>query len=236
MLVSLVLFLVACQVTQDPEAPAAPTSTEADIEALEESESLGEQTKIRITLEGKIYLNGTEASFEEVKQELKRLQEVNGTVLYYREGGRRPPWAAESVSAAIMLEIGKADLPFPEWFEEPQQTDSDRVKRIDDAYLHYTEAVTEAEAEQMRRFFLSYGGFSDGEKHFVLDKIDGRFQYKIEIFKELQEDRAYLDLLRNLAHSLSVEAFEGQGVDIHICDENFATVKVVTSEEGSENN
>lgn len=76
-----------------------------------------ERLKIRVTLEGKIHLNGKEASFEEVKQALARVREVNGVVLYYREGGNSPPSEAKSVSAAILFEIGKADVPLL-WLEE----------------------------------------------------------------------------------------------------------------------
>jgi hypothetical protein len=76
-----------------------------------------ERLKIKVTLDGKIHLNGKEASFEEVKQELERLREVNGVVLYYREGGKSPPGKAESVSAAILFEIGKAGLAFV-WSKE----------------------------------------------------------------------------------------------------------------------
>ena len=88
------------------------------IESVEVRAQKVEQTKIKITLEGQIYLNGTEASFEKVKQELQRLSEANGIVLYYREGGNTPPPAAESVSVAIMNEIRNVGLPNPVWSEE----------------------------------------------------------------------------------------------------------------------
>jgi hypothetical protein len=95
-------------------------SVEAQTQVAEEQEAPArriERTSLKVTLEGKIYLNDTEASFEEVKQELERLRQVNGVVLYFREGGASPPPAAESISGAILFEISKADIPFV-WAEE----------------------------------------------------------------------------------------------------------------------
>lgn len=73
--------------------------------------------KIKVTLDGAIYLNAQEASLEEVSRELLRLREAKGVVLYYREGGESPPPEAERVSGAILFEIGRLDVPFL-WSEQ----------------------------------------------------------------------------------------------------------------------
>lgn len=79
-----------------------------------------ERLRIKVTLDGEVHMNGKEASLDEVRHGLERIREMNGVVLYFREGGDSPPPEAESVSAAILFEIGKADLPLF-WSEEANE-------------------------------------------------------------------------------------------------------------------
>lgn len=62
-----------------------------------------ERLLIQVTLEGEIILNGKEASLADVREELKRLEENEGVVLYDRAGGHSPPPEAESISAEILF-------------------------------------------------------------------------------------------------------------------------------------
>jgi hypothetical protein len=75
---------------------------------------------IQVTLEGKVYLNGSEASLDDVRQELRRLAEVNGIVLYDRAGGHSPPPEAEAVSAEILFAIGFAGVEI-HWLNTSQE-------------------------------------------------------------------------------------------------------------------
>lgn len=79
-----------------------------------------ERLLIRVTSEGQIYLNGKEATLDDVRQELMRLGKVGGIVLYDRAGGHSPPPEAESVSAEILFAIGMAGVQIY-WLEEAQE-------------------------------------------------------------------------------------------------------------------
>jgi len=79
-----------------------------------------ERILLEVTSEGEIYLNGKGASLDNVRQELKRLGEADGIVLYDRAGGHSPPPEAESVSAEILLEIGMAGVEIY-WLETSQE-------------------------------------------------------------------------------------------------------------------
>ena len=55
-------------------------------------------------------MNGKATSLDDVRQELRRLDEVDGIVLYDRAGGHAPPPETESVSAEILFAIGMAGV------------------------------------------------------------------------------------------------------------------------------
>lgn len=79
-----------------------------------------ERLLIQVTSGGDIYLNGKEASLDDVGQELERLGEGDGIVLYNRAGGDSPPPEAESVSAAILFAVGMAGVEM-QWLEIPEE-------------------------------------------------------------------------------------------------------------------
>jgi hypothetical protein len=59
--------------------------------------------KVKVTSEGKLFLNGQETTLDAIKQEFARLKMVNGMVWYYREnpGGEPHPNAMEVIKAVV---------------------------------------------------------------------------------------------------------------------------------------
>ncbi len=79
-----------------------------------------ERMLLQVTSTGDTYLNGREASLDEVKKGLKRLGKVGGTVLYDRAGGKSPSREAETVSTEILFAIGMEGVEFY-WVKTSQE-------------------------------------------------------------------------------------------------------------------
>ena len=77
------------------------------------STKITEVSKIKVDLDGNIFLNGKRATIDEVKQEFARLKAINGGVWYFRENSKQdpPPKQWESVEQ-ILKAIDEARLPF----------------------------------------------------------------------------------------------------------------------------
>ncbi|MEE8624716.1 MAG: hypothetical protein V3T19_05195 [Acidiferrobacterales bacterium] len=98
-LVGLVFLGIGC----DTVSEQRPAKTQ-------ERGAVGESTeiaKVKVTQAGTIYLGGKFVTLGELKQELARLKQVNGTVWYYRDNpqGEPPPQAMAVIQAIVAAKI-----------------------------------------------------------------------------------------------------------------------------------
>lgn len=93
--------------------------------------------------------------------------------------------------------------------------------------LFFTASVTRDEANRLGQFLVREQLFDGDHKTVQLDKQGRTYSVRFVIKKGLDQDRETIDVMRLLAARLSAEVFYSAPVDIHLCDENLATVRVV---------
>lgn len=93
--------------------------------------------------------------------------------------------------------------------------------------LFFTASVTRDEANRLGQFLVREKLFDGDPKTVQLDKQGRTYSVRIVIKKGVDQDRETIELMRLLAAHLSAEVFYSAPVDIHLCDENLATVRVV---------
>ena len=95
--------------------------------------------------------------------------------------------------------------------------------------LYYTKNVTETEAKKFGEFLLKEEFFDGREKSVQLDKSGSTYQFRMVIKPELQNDESYAEKVKLFASELSANFFNNTPIEIHLCDENLKTVRVVKS-------
>ncbi len=93
--------------------------------------------------------------------------------------------------------------------------------------LYYTSKVTEEEANRLGNY-LTKAGFYDGNEKTVQITMNGTtYEFRMVIKKGLDEDQEYIEIAKLFAEELSYEVFNGSQVDIHFCNEQLKTLRVV---------
>lgn len=99
---------------------------------------------------------------------------------------------------------------------------------INGGELFYTTNVTKNEAQTLA-YYLVEANFFDGKRKSVqLDKPGSTYQFRMVVKPELQNNKSYHKLGKLFAEELSANVFNDEPVEIHICDENFKTIHIVT--------
>jgi hypothetical protein len=99
--------------------------------------------------------------------------------------------------------------------------------------LYYTSAVTTAEAKRLRKYLIESHAFDGSQGTFKLDKAGKRYQFKLIVQKGGENDQQTIFASNALAMRLSGAVFGGKVVEIHLCDQNFHTLRVVDPIGGS---
>lgn len=96
--------------------------------------------------------------------------------------------------------------------------------------LYYTKNVTEEEVDRLGHYLLE-SGFADregkGEKTVQLNKENGKYQFRAVIKKEFRNNPDYELILRLFANELKESVFDNKELEIHNCDEELKTIKVL---------
>ena len=93
--------------------------------------------------------------------------------------------------------------------------------------LYYTKNVTEAEAKKLGEYLVKQEFFDGKEKTVQLDKEGGTYQFRMVVIKEKRNDDSTLEIFKTFASQISKDVFNDAPVELHVCDENLKTVKVV---------
>jgi hypothetical protein len=102
-------------------------------------------------------------------------------------------------------------------------------KRIDlngGSQLYYTQTVTEPEARQLAQM-LNDKFLSDGDPAvtFQLNKEEQTYQVRV-VTKEGKESEAEFTFM-TLGFLISMQVFENAPLEVHLCDKNLKTIKVL---------
>ena len=93
--------------------------------------------------------------------------------------------------------------------------------------LYYTDNVTESDAKKLGEYLVK-SGFFDGKKLTVqLDKSGSTYQFRMVVVKEKQNDEATIELMKSFAGEISEDVFNDAPTELHICDDQLKTIRVV---------
>ena len=100
-------------------------------------------------------------------------------------------------------------------------------KSFDGVQLWYTSSITEKEADAMGSYLIE-SEFADGsEKTVQLNKSGKTYEFKMVVKTGIEQDQEYTELGKLLATEISNYVFNGEPVDVHFCDENLKTLRVL---------
>jgi hypothetical protein len=95
--------------------------------------------------------------------------------------------------------------------------------------VYYTKNVTEGEAKKLGDSLVENHVFSDKNKGTVqLDKSGDTYQVRMVVKEGMDKDENYIAAIHEFATYLSKNVFNGAKTEIHLCDQNLKTLKVVT--------
>ena len=95
--------------------------------------------------------------------------------------------------------------------------------------LYYTSNVTLAEANKLGKYCVKEEFFDGNRKTIQLDKEGSTYLFRMVVKKGLENDQEFINIAKVTAAELSQNVFNGKQVDIHLCDENLKTLRVVVS-------
>ncbi|MBF8984015.1 hypothetical protein IZY60_10735 [Lutibacter sp. B2] len=95
--------------------------------------------------------------------------------------------------------------------------------------LYYTDNVTVEEAQALGDYLVKQNFFeNDGNLRSIqLNKSGTTYEFRMIIKKGLEQDQSTIDSMKLFATDLSSSVFNNKDIDIHLCDENFETLRVV---------
>jgi len=93
--------------------------------------------------------------------------------------------------------------------------------------LFYTDKVTEADAKKLGDYLVKLGLFKGDKVRAQLDKAGATYQVRLAMLPGQQDDLELRRSLRILAVEISVGAFNRAATEIHACDDQLKTCKVI---------
>lgn len=99
-------------------------------------------------------------------------------------------------------------------------------KNFNGVQLFYTSTITEAEANSLGSYLMEIE-FADGsEKTVQINKSNNTYEFRLVVKKGIEQDQEYIDMFKVFAADLSTDVFNGEQVDVHLCDEYLNTLRV----------
>jgi len=102
-----------------------------------------------------------------------------------------------------------------------------KEKNFKGVQLFYTSSISESEANKLGNYLIKTE-FADGvEKTVQLNKSGKTYEFRMVVKTGIEKDQEYIDLGKLMAAEISSKVFNGQQVDLHFCDENLKTLRVL---------
>jgi hypothetical protein len=93
--------------------------------------------------------------------------------------------------------------------------------------LYYVSSVKETEAKKLGEY-LTQGGFFDGSPISVqIQKSRDIWEFRMVVKQGYEKDEKIVEDMKEVAAELSKNVFEGAPVNVHLCDSQFKTLRVV---------
>jgi len=110
----------------------------------------------------------------------------------------------------------------------PAETAYGTQLKFENATLYYTKDVTKAEATALGDYMVKDLGFGAAPMTLQLHKADGRFLVRMVAKKGRELDKDFLSDCKDLAGLVAKNVFPAAKVEVHVCDDDLKTLKVVT--------
>ena len=95
--------------------------------------------------------------------------------------------------------------------------------------LYYTDNVTEVDAKKLGNYLVEQGFYDGKPKSVQLDKSGSAYQFRMVVQPEKQNDKATMEIMKTFGVELSSDVFNGAPVEMHVCDEQLKTLRVINS-------
>lgn len=100
--------------------------------------------------------------------------------------------------------------------------------KYNNSVLLYTSTVTEDEARKLGDYLLETGFFKKDNKGTTqLTKEEDVYQFRMVIKEGADQDMEFLKIVGLFAAQLSQNVFDGEVLEIHLCDKQLETLQVV---------
>jgi hypothetical protein len=95
--------------------------------------------------------------------------------------------------------------------------------------LFYTSTVAEEEAQKLLQYLVDQGLYDGSGMLAQINKNYDTYEFRLTIKKGLEQDQEVIDTFKMFSKELSKTIFNGESVDIHLCDDNLNTLRVVVA-------
>ena len=100
-------------------------------------------------------------------------------------------------------------------------------KVFDGTEIYYKAPITETQVEDLGQYLIDVEITDGQEKTIQMIKEGKTYVIKMVIKKGVEKDDEYINMCKLLTVDLSSKVFDGDDVDIHLCDETLETLRVV---------
>lgn len=103
---------------------------------------------------------------------------------------------------------------------------------VDGTDVYYKDGVTKEEAVSLGTF-LEESSFTNGKaKSVQIVKQDDTYQFRMVIKDGYEDDPEYIEMAEAYSASISSSVFHGAQVEMHLCDKDLETLRVVKMTQG----
>jgi hypothetical protein len=97
--------------------------------------------------------------------------------------------------------------------------------------LYYTESVTVKQAQALGDYLVKGEFFAadDNKRTIQLNKTGSTLEFRMVVKTGLDQDQATIDTMKTIAADLSENVFNGETVDVHLCDDTLKTLRVLVA-------
>ena len=107
-------------------------------------------------------------------------------------------------------------------------SDYGKEKTFDGVQLYHTKSITDAEVDSLGKFLINSKFANGNDKSVQITKSGNTYQFRLVVKKGIDKDPAYLQNAKSYATDLSKLVFKDAPVEVHLCDDTFNTLAVVT--------